>query len=122
MEKDSDSLLTKGHTPNYGITDSYRDSESPNRWRVVALCAFTACIASLVAGMSLSYSSIIINELSSTPGPVQQNWHISNNGTEAILIGVCTTGVDRSCECYSGLGIVKVTVYQFTNLPAKSPR
>lgn len=97
----SDALLPgKGHTPSYGIgesDDSYRTvnsklSDSPIRWHVVALCVLTACIASMVAGMSISFSSIIINELSSnsTNSWLQPQQQISSDGTKASLIGVST--------------------------------
>lgn len=91
----TDSLLGKGHTPNYGLNDSdssYRSRRSrseypdnPERWHVVALCVLSTCLASMVAGMSLSFSSIIINELNATSNT---NWHIKNDGLEASLIGV----------------------------------
>lgn len=95
----SDSLLPgKGHTPNYGITeseDSYKFTkrvqytDSPDRWRVVTMCALIACIASMAAGMSLSFSSIIINELSTSPA--EKAWFIETDGFVASLIGVSDT-------------------------------
>lgn len=85
----------KGHTPNYGTTeseDSYRYTkraqytESPDRWRVVTMCALIVCLASMAAGMSLSFSSIIINELHTSPDMVV--WYITTDGFVASLIGV----------------------------------
>ena len=98
----TDSLLAKGHTPNYGLSDShdsYRDkravySDNPERWQVVAFCVLTACIASMVAGMSLSFSSIIINELNTDT--VNVNWKIKSNGAEASLIGVSEVTLSSS--------------------------
>ncbi len=93
----SDSLLPgKGHTPNYGITDSndayltsIKPKESnPQRWYVVALCTISACIASIFGGMSLSFSSIIINELSSERSKVYHQDSIDTDGTTASFIGV----------------------------------
>lgn len=93
--KASDALLKpgRGHTPSYGIDDSrsYENPDSPDRWSVVALCAFTACLASTIAGMSLSFSSIIINELDKKNDEatnVNENWKIDSDGIEASLIGV----------------------------------
>ena len=88
--KASDALLKpgRGHTPSYGIDDSksYENRDSPDRWFVVAMCAFTACLASTIAGMSLSFSSIIINELSTSP--IDEAWEVESDGYEASLIGV----------------------------------
>ena len=93
--KSTDSLLAQGHTPDYGINDSqelsYRarravQSDNPERWHVVAFCALTACLASMVAGMSLSFSSIIIDELNTSPA--HENWRIGTDSIEASLIGV----------------------------------
>lgn len=93
--RSTDSLLGKGHTPGYGLSDSHESyknkrsvySDNPERWQVVAFCVLTVCIASMVAGMSLSFSSIIINELN-TSATVEQQWRVDSEGTEASLIGV----------------------------------
>lgn len=93
----SDSLLPgKGHTPNYGLGDSgeesflntkVRETNDPQRWYTVAMCALIACIASIFGGMSLSFSSIMINELNdSTLTPDTLN--IPKDSTLASLIGV----------------------------------
>ena len=92
----SDSLLPgKGHTPSYGISesdDTYliprpKESSNPQRWYVVALCVFAACIASIFGGMSLSFSSIIINELNDT-SYYNPNVIIPSDHILASLIGV----------------------------------
>ncbi len=89
----SDSLLPgKGHTPNYGLvesesekfTKSIKYTESSDRWHVVTMCALIACLASMAAGMSISFSSILINELSTS----QDAWFIDPNGLRASVIGV----------------------------------
>lgn len=92
----TDSLLPgKGHTPNYGLEDSEEShkfsqkvyyTDNPDRWRVVAMCACIACLASMVAGMSLSFSSIVISELSTYPA--NEAWGIDKDGLPASLIGV----------------------------------
>lgn len=106
----SDSLLPgKGHTPNYGITETedsdrftkrVQYTDSPDRWRVVAMCVSIACLASMVAGMSLSFSSIIISELSSTPANTA--WRITKDSIHASLIGVsgimCVGGKLSMCD------------------------
>ena len=93
----TDSLMTgRGHTPDYGLESTEKSyllhsiknslhSESEERWHVVARCALTACIASIVIGMSLSFSSIVINELSTDDNAY---WIIKSDGFEASMIGV----------------------------------
>ena len=96
----SDSLLPgHGHSPNYGIGDDSgeeylinrsksRDNSNPQRWHMVALCALTACITSVFGGMSLSFSSIITDELANN---TNQKWAIKNDTDILIsLIGVST--------------------------------
>ena len=88
----TDSLLqTESTGSGYGLingkrTRRVRANSGPERWQVVAFCALTACIASMVAGMSLSFPSIIINELDVVTE--KEEWKIASNGTEASLIGV----------------------------------
>ena len=85
-----------GHTPSYGINESNNStslhgstrstpSDSQEHWGVVTYCALTACVISMVTGMSISYSSIIINDLSKTK---ITDWKITTDGTPAIVIGV----------------------------------
>ncbi len=86
----SDSLLAgKGYSPNYGLNDSVKEEESSEGsscWIRVTLCALTACIASLVTGMSLSFSSIIIQELSSKPD--MSFMYVPDTGIKSSMIGV----------------------------------
>ena len=85
----TDSLLQRS-APEYKMPKKDKDKEKTpvsERWHVVAFCALTACIASMVAGMSLSFSSIIINELN-TSMSVRKQWRIEASGVEASLIGV----------------------------------
>lgn len=93
----SDALLPgRGHSPGYGInesSDSYKIQASKtirfnhkDRWHVVAFCALTACVISAVTGISLGYSSIIINELNGYPR--NHPWYIDQSSNHASLIGV----------------------------------
>ena len=97
VAQSSDSLLPgRGHTPNYGIGDSgeesflntkVRETNDPQRWYMVAMCALIACIASIFGGMSLSFSSILINELTDH-GLTNDDLVIDKEGTYSSLIGV----------------------------------
>ena len=97
----SDSLLLgAGYTPSYGINESYTaangsakkglHSDSKERWSVVAYCALAACTISMVTGMSLGFSSILINELNSTTSTIitPPEWRIGEGNTIPSLIGV----------------------------------
>lgn len=87
----SDSLLPgTGSSPTYGLNESTEEyTESRSRWSVVVVCALTACIASLVTGMSLSFSSIVINELNTTSVAYTDDWQpIPTDGNVASIIGV----------------------------------
>lgn len=101
----SDSLLPgTGHTPTYGLNESTEEyTEGKSRWFVVAVCALSACIASLVTGMSLSFSSILINELADEDGRAYtDDWEIiPDSGRIASLIGVSSLSkmYTRSGNC-----------------------
>ena len=86
----ADSLLAgKGFNPSYGLNDSKEDVRDggKNQWFLVSLSALTACIASMVAGMSLSFSSIVIEELSNSR---HENtfMYVDDKGIQASMIGV----------------------------------
>jgi len=86
----ADSLLAgKGFNPSYGLNDSKEDvrDEGNNQWFLVSLSALTACIASMVAGMSLSFSSIVIEELSDDKKRGTY-MYVDDNGIQASMIGV----------------------------------
>ena len=90
----SDQLLPgKGHTPSYGIHDNSErdinysvatsttrtptslaiDPKSKERVRVVARCVLIVCLASVVAGMNIGFSSPALPELkNSTLTPYHQ--------------------------------------------------
>jgi hypothetical protein len=103
----------KGYTPDYGINESteYDDhiagytkstqssstlplaqssSHGGNKndkvW-IVAMCALIACLASLVIGLMLGFTSPALDELDSLP----QNdvRHIGSGDSKASLLGVC---------------------------------
>ena len=108
MGNSSSLLPGAGHTPNYGINESTSNgsnhgssrsahSEIREHWGVVTYCALTACIISMVTGMSLSYSSIIINELNSSDSKFPE-WKILSDGKHAVLIGVSV--LTHSIICY----------------------
>ena len=103
-----DALLPgTGYSPDYGINDSIDDdgmtasekSSSPpvvqsshggalkNRDRIwaVALCALIACLASLVNGLMLSFSSPTLDILNS---PKNTAHKIANGSIKASLFGV----------------------------------
>ena len=86
----ADSLLAgKGYSPDYGLVDSNEEERGEggkNRWFLVSISALTACIASLVTGMSLSYSSIVIQELSNYK--TDNFMYIHDKGVRASIIGV----------------------------------
>ena len=69
-----------------------RSEESPergSRWSVVAVCALSACLASLQAGMSLSFSSIVIDQLNKSSVSYTDDWKpIRDDGGIASMIGV----------------------------------
>lgn len=101
-------LFGKGYTPDYGINDSadavslsasekssppesivqsIKDaSKSKGRLWSVALCALIACLASLVNGLMLSFSSPTLSLLNSTDVP---RAHRIESGPRASLFGVC---------------------------------
>ena len=103
----SDSLLAgRGYTPDYGINQSispsgsYEASEKVPRpsaiqtaleshgseriW-VVAMCSLIACLASVVNGMMLGFSSPALSQLQSNVTPEYQ---ISNTDIKYSLFGV----------------------------------
>ena len=106
-----DALLPgTGYSPDYGINDSADgdsitvsgESSSPpavqscqggtkkkrDRIWVVAMCALIACLASLVNGLMLSFSSPTLDILNS---PTNTAHKIANGSTQASLFGVCLT-------------------------------
>ena len=104
-----DALLPgTGYSPDYGINDSVDDdgmtvsekSSSPpvvqssqggtkrDRIWAVAMCALIACLASLVNGLMLSFSSPTLEILSS---PKITAHKIANGSIQASLFGVCLT-------------------------------
>lgn len=102
----SDSLLPgHGHTPDYGInqsSDSCEMSENTLRpsaiktminccsgdeqWRKVAMCSMIACLASVVSGMVLGFSSPALTQLQSN---VSVEDRISDKDVRYSLFGVC---------------------------------
>ena len=104
---ESDALLPgTGYAPDYGIDQSLETSggleasektpcpsvvqsamESPRNERVwaVVMCSLIACLASLVNGLMLSFSSATLDKLNSTTDSIH---HISNGSKEASLLGV----------------------------------
>ena len=107
FSQDSDALLPgKGHSPSYGINDSsdltQSDMDSSSRtapsviqsivhppsgeriW-AVAMCSLIACIAAMINGIVIGYSSPTISYLSNDPNP---NHHIEATKYEASLFGV----------------------------------
>lgn len=105
----ADALLPgTGYSPDYGINDSVdgdsmtsssEKSSTPavsqstqdgpkkkNRIWVVAMCALIACLASLVNGLMLSFSSPTLDILSLSPSSAH---YIQNGSTAASLFGVC---------------------------------
>ena len=100
-------LLGKGYTPDYGINDSgdadslsTSEKSSPpesivqsikdasaGRGRIwaVAMCALIACLASLVNGLMLAFSSPTLNLLNSTDNHVHI---IRSDSPDASLLGV----------------------------------
>ena len=86
----TDSILGKGYSPNYGLIESSEMViETKGRWIVAVVCSLSACIASLQAGMSLSFSSIVINELSKSSVAYTDDWKVvPEDGNTASIIGV----------------------------------
>ena len=105
----SDSLLNgRGYTPDYGINQSisqsgnYEASEKVPRpsaiqtalksqgservW-VVAMCSLIACLASLVNGMMLGFSSPALTQLQFNVTP--ESYRISTTDIRYSLFGVC---------------------------------
>ena len=111
-------LFGKGYTPDYGINDSadadslstsekssppesivqsIKDaSKSQGRLWSVALCALIACLASLVNGLMLSFSSPTLSLLNSTDVPAHR---IESDTKYASLFGVCLI-----CSVYGKFG------------------
>ena len=105
----SDSLLPgRGYTPDYGINQSISPSNSweasekvprssaintmiksagsGERWWMVAMCSLIACLASLVNGMMLGFSSPALTQLQFN---VSVEDRISDKDVRYSLFGVC---------------------------------
>ena len=121
----SDSLLTgRGYTPDYGINqsispnNSWEESEKVPRpsaintaikfagservW-VVAMCSLIACLASLVNGMMLGFSSPALTQLQFNVSEVDR---IKDTDIRYSLFGVCvmlSTLQTHTVICYTGL-------------------
>ena len=96
----------KGYTPDYGINESTEcdvavsskstqssslptlvQSKKTDKVWVVAMCALIACLASLVIGLMLGFSSPTLDILDSKPN--DSVYHIESSSKEASLFGVC---------------------------------
>ena len=100
LSQDSDALLPgKGHSPSYGINDSAdlqgssietsgrtapsviqaitSSGSSGERVWVVAMCSLIACLASMINGMVIGYSSPTLSILTSDS---QNNWEKFQRG------------------------------------------
>lgn len=98
----------KGYTPDYGINESTeyddhaatysksiqsssnpslpsRGSHKNDKVWVVAMCALIACLASLVIGLMLGFTSPTLDKLDSESGA----HHIKSGSGRASLLGVC---------------------------------
>lgn len=73
-----------GAVPPSVVQSSHSTSNKDRVW-VVAMCALIACLASLVNGLMLGFTSPTLDKLSNVTGAQ----HISNGSTEASLFGVC---------------------------------
>ena len=103
---DRDALLPgTGYSPDYGINESNdgddigssgsavppsviqssRTAPKKDRVWVVAMCALIACLASLVNGLMLGFTSPTLDKLNIVTGAQ----HITNGSKEASLFGVC---------------------------------
>ena len=103
----------KGYTPDYGInqsteyndqtaayskstqssagpalaqSSSHGDHKNDKVW-VVAMCALIACLASLVIGLMLGFTSPTLDELDILP--LSDVRHIGSGDSKASLLGVC---------------------------------
>ena len=108
-DRTTDSLLHpgRGHTPSYGITDSSDEKEekagpgetgeggvtvairhAQERVWTVAVFSLIACLASVVIGMSLGYSTNTLSELSDVWHGGDRVYGIENGTFTASLFGV----------------------------------
>lgn len=71
--------------PSIVQSSSSRSAPKKDRVRVVAMCALIACLASLVNGLMLGFTSPTLDKLNNVTGAQ----HISNGSREASLFGVC---------------------------------
>lgn len=107
---DRDALLPgTGYSPDYGINESNdgddidssggavppsvvqssrsRTASKKDRVWVVAMCALIACLASLVNGLMLGFTSPTLDKLNKLQ--MTDARHITNGSKEASLFGVC---------------------------------
>ena len=86
---DSHDFGSSGSAVPPSVAQSSRSTSKKDRVWVVAMCALIACLASLVNGLMLGFTSPTLDKLSNVTG-VQ---HITNGSTEASLFGVCSSAI-----------------------------
>ena len=85
---DGDSMTSSERSSTPAVTQSTQgDPKKKTRVWVVAMCALIACLASLVNGLMLSFSSPTLDFLSKQDP--NSPHYIKNESVEASLYGVC---------------------------------
>ena len=84
---DSHDLGSSGSAVPPSVAQSSRSASKKDRVWVVAMCVLIACLASLVNGLMLGFTSPTLDKLSNVTGAQ----HITNGSTKASLFGVCSS-------------------------------
>ena len=88
VSADGDSITSSERSSTPAVTQSTQGvPKKKTRVWVVAMCALIACLASLVNGLMLSFSSSTLDFLSKQD--IHSPGYIQNGSVEASLYGVC---------------------------------